>query len=65
MPSSYSGRTPRGYAPAAIALGADRELTRRFFPWVHITLSNLKRSQLGTHHKPQAKHLKRYVAEFT
>jgi hypothetical protein len=31
---------------------------------VHITLSNLKRFLLGTHHKPQAKHLPRYLAEF-
>jgi hypothetical protein len=39
-------------------------LLRRFFPWVHIVLSNLKRFLLGTHHKPEAKHLPRYVAEF-
>jgi hypothetical protein len=32
---------------------------------VHITFSNLKRFLLGTHHQPQAKHLKRYLAEFT
>jgi transposase-like protein len=63
--SSYSGLTPRGYAHAAIPLNEDRELTRRFFPWVHITLSNLKRFLLGTHHKPQPKHMPRYVAEFT
>ena len=36
----------------------------RFFPWVHIALSNLKRFLLGTHHRPQAKHLSRYEAEF-
>jgi len=63
--TSYSGLTPRGYAHAAIPLGDDRELTRRLFPWVHVTLSNLKRFLLGTHPKPQTKHLSRYVAEFT
>jgi len=40
-------------------------LLRRFFPWVHIVMSNLKRFLLGTHHKPEAKHLKRYLAEFS
>jgi len=62
---SYRGLTPRGYGHAAIPLGEDRQITQRFFPWVHITLSNLKRFLLGTHHKPGAKHLKRYLAEFT
>jgi ISXO2-like transposase domain/Transposase zinc-ribbon domain len=62
--SSYRGLTPRGYPHAAIPLGEDTAVVGRFFPWVHVTLSNLKRFLLGTHHKPQAKHLKRYVAEF-
>ncbi len=63
--ASYGGLSWRGFPHAAIPLGEDRELLRRFFPWVHIVLSNLKRFLLGTHHKPQAKHLNRYVAEFT
>ena len=63
--SSYGGLSWRGYPHAAIPLGDDRELTRRFFPWVHIVLSNLKRFLLGTHHKPEPKHRSRYVAEFT
>ncbi len=63
--SSYGGLSWRGYPHAAIPLGDDRELTRRFFPWVHIVLSNLKRFLLGTHHKPEPKHLARYLAEFT
>jgi len=62
--SSYLGLTARGYPHAAIPLGRDKEVVGHFFPWVHITLSNLKRFLLGTHHRPQAKHLKRYVAEF-
>ncbi len=32
---------------------------------MHITLSNLKRFLLGTHHKVEPKHMKRYVVEFT
>ena len=63
--AGYGGLSWRGHPHAAIPLGDDRKLLRRFFPWVHITLSNLKRFLLGTHHKPQPKHLKRYVAEFT
>jgi transposase-like protein len=62
--SSYGGLSWKGFPHAAIPLGEDRELLRRFFPWVHIVLSNLKRFLLGTHHKPEAKHLARYVAEF-
>jgi len=63
--ASYGGLSWRGFPHAAIPLNGDRDLTRRYFPWVHIVLSNLKRFLLGTHHKPEAKHLKRYVAEFT
>lgn len=63
--ASYSGLSARGYMHAAIPMRDDPEMAHRFFPWVHITLSNLKRFLLGTHHKPQAKHLSRYVAEFT
>jgi transposase-like protein len=61
----YGGLSWRGFPHAAIPLGDDHGLMKRFFPWVHILLSNLKRFLLGTHHKPQPKHLDRYVAEFT
>ena len=63
--ASYSGLSARGFSHVAIPLRDDPQTAGRFFPWVHITLSNLKRFLLGTHHKPQAKHLSRYVAEFT
>lgn len=63
--ASYGGLSWRGFPHAAIPLGDDRNLTRRFFPWVHILLSNLKRFLLGTHHQPEPQHLNRYVAEFT
>jgi transposase-like protein len=62
---SYRGLSSRGFAHAALRLRDDEKLADRYFPWVHITFSNLKRFLLGTHHKPQAKHLKRYLAEFT
>lgn len=63
--SSYGGLTPRGYAHVAVPLRHEAQMAERFFPWVHITLSNLKRFLLGTHPKPQAKHLRGYLAEFT
>lgn len=63
--ASYRGLSARGFSHAAIPMRDDPEMAHRFFPWVHITLSNLKRFLLGTHHKPQAKHLSRYVAEFS
>ena len=40
------------------------DISYRHLPWVHITLSNLKRFLLGTHHKVEPQHLQRYVAEF-
>lgn len=63
--ASYTGLSARGFSHAAIPMRDDPEMAHRFFPWVHITLSNLKRFLLGTHHKPQAKHLSRYIAEFS
>lgn len=63
--ASYTGLSARGFSHAAIPMRDDPAMAHRFFPWVHITMSNLKRFLLGTHHKPQAKHLSRYVAEFT
>lgn len=64
--AGYGGLSWRGYPHAAIPRGDDRKLLRRFFPCPpHGGLSNPKRFWLGTHHKPQAQHLNRYVAEFT
>ena len=53
-----------GFAHTAIELSKQDQPAHKLFPWVHITLSNLKRFLLGTHHKIEIKHLKRYVAEF-
>jgi len=53
-----------GFAHTAIDLSKQDQPAHKLFPWVHITLSNLKRFLLGTHHTVENKHLKRYVAEF-
>jgi transposase-like protein len=61
----YLGLEQQGFQHTATPLQGDPEAAHRLFPWVHITLSNLKRFLLGTHHKVEPKHLKRYVAEFS
>jgi transposase-like protein len=61
----YWGLEQKGFQHTATPLQGDPEAAHRLFPWVHITLSNLKRFLLGTHHKVESQHLKRYVAEFT
>ena len=40
---SYRGLSTRGFAHAALRLRDDEKLADRYFPWVHITFSNLKR----------------------
>ena len=54
----------KGFEHTATALSRQDEPAHCLFPWVHITLSNLKRFLLGTHHKVEQKHLPSYVAEF-
>jgi transposase-like protein len=53
-----------GFVHTATELSKQDQPAHKLFPWVHITLSNLKRFLLGTHHTVENKHLKRYVAEF-
>lgn len=53
-----------GFQHTAIALAHQDKPAHKLFPWVHITLANLKRFLLGTHHQVDNKHLQRYVAEF-
>jgi len=60
----YQGLEREGFQHTATPLHGDPKAAHRLFPWVHITLSNLKRFLLGTHHKVEPQHLKRYVAEF-
>ncbi len=62
--SGYRGLEQRGFQHTALPLRGDSKAAPRLFPWVHITLSNLKRFLLGTHHKVEPQHLPRYVAEF-
>lgn len=61
---SYRGIEAKGFQHLPLRRGSDPAASSRLFPWVHITLSNLKRFLLGTHHKVEPQHLKRYVAEF-
>jgi transposase-like protein len=60
----YRRLKQKGFEHTATAIFKQDEPAHNLFPWVHITLSNLKRFLLGTHHKVERKHLKRYVAEF-
>lgn len=54
----------KGFEHTATAISKQDEPAHSLFPWIHITLSNLKRFLLGTHHKVEQKHLQHYVAEF-
>jgi transposase-like protein len=60
----YRRLKQKGFEHTATAISKQNEPAHVLFPWVHITLSNLKRFLLGTHHKVEQKHLKHYVAEF-
>jgi transposase-like protein len=60
----YRRLQQKGFEHTATAISRQDEPAHRLFPWVHITLSNLKRFLLGTHHKVEPKHLQHYVAEF-
>lgn len=60
----YRRLKQKGFEHTATAISRQDEPAHSLFPWVHITLSNLKRFLLGTHHKVEPKHLPHYVAEF-
>ena len=60
----YRRLKQKGFEHTATAISKQNDPAHELFPWVHITLSNLKRFLLGTHHKVEQKHLKHYVAEF-
>jgi len=60
----YRKLDEKGFEHTATVISGQEKSAHTLFPWVHISLSNLKRFLLGTHHQVQAKHLKRYVAEF-
>ncbi len=60
----YRRLKQKGFEHTATNLSRQDEPAHSLFPWVHITLSNLKRFLLGTHHKVESKHLPHYVAEF-
>lgn len=60
----YRQLDEKGFEHTATALASQDQPAHALFPWVHISLSNLKRFLHGTHHHAEPKHLKRYVAEF-
>ena len=62
--AGYRRLKQKGFEHTATAICKQNEPAYELFPWVHITLSNLKRFLLGTHHKVEQKHLQHYVAEF-
>jgi hypothetical protein len=61
----YRRLKEKGFEHTAINISRQEQPAHVLFPWVHITLSNLKRFLLGTHHNVEAKHLPYYVAEFS
>jgi transposase-like protein len=63
--NGYRRLGAQGFTHTPTVLAHQSEAAHKLFPWVHITLSNLKRFLLGTHHQVDPRHLKRYVAEFT
>lgn len=62
--NGYRHVAANGFQHTAIDLSKQPQPPHKLFPWVHITLGNLKRFLLGTHHQVDGKHLDRYVAEF-
>lgn len=62
--SGYRQIAEKGFEHTATNLARQKQDAHKLFPWVHITLSNLKRFLLGTHHQVEQRHLERYVAEF-
>lgn len=60
----YKRLKKNGFDHTATVIFRQDEAAHSLFRWVHITLANLKRFLLGTHHKVERKHLERYVAEF-
>lgn len=47
----YRRLKQKGFEHTATAIWKQDRPAHELFPWVHITLSNLKRFLLGTHHK--------------
>ena len=43
---------------------SSKETTTRTLPWVHIAISNAKRTLLGIYHKIKGKYLQLYLDEF-
>jgi hypothetical protein len=63
--SSPALRTVEGVDLDHRKVSGDKEAVKLWLPWVHRFISNAKTWLLGTHHGVEAKHLRRYLAEYT
>jgi hypothetical protein len=52
------------YVELHITEKSDKKTTEKTLRWVHITISNAKRNQLGNYHKIKGKYLQLYLNEF-
>ncbi len=52
------------YVDVHVSEESTKETTVKNLPWVHITISNAKRTLLGIHHKIKGKYLQFYLDEF-
>lgn len=53
-----------GYVEAHVAYKSDKNTTAKELKWVHVTISNAKRTLLGIYHKIKGKFLQLYLDEF-
>lgn len=52
------------YVEMHVSVKSDKETTKTTLKWVHIAISNAKRTLLGIHHKIDGKYLQNYLDEF-
>ena len=52
------------YVDVHVSEKSTKETTAKSLPWVHIAISNAKRTLLGIHHKIKGKYLQLYLDEF-
>ena len=62
--SSYKVLKKYNYIHTPLVIN-DPKQASKLLPWVHIMIANVKGNIRGTHHGVSAKHLQRYLAEFS